>query len=335
MSSPALGRESAPVSVIRPTLGRRLRLHQTTIGIFVVAVLLYLVTLIFVPGFTTLTHFFDTLQLAAFLGIIAAGEGIVILTSGIDLSTASVITAIAILESSLFATSGLPALVVVAIGLGAAAGIGLVNGVGVAWFRIPPLVMTLASGSVIQGFYLVATGGSPTSGTSTLLVTIANKDIGAGLTGSVIVWLVVIILMLLLLNATRIGRYVYGTGTNVKAAQLAGVPVARVIAFAYSISGLAAGITGTLLLGWTGISFTTMGDPYLLPAIAAVVLGGASILGGRGNIIGIALGAFLITILESLLAVAHAGPDVREMLEGIILLLVVVLYNLRSAFATR
>ncbi len=325
---------SEPVTS-RPTWRDWIRVNQTTFGVFVVAALVYVVTLAVVPGFISLNHFFYTLQLAGFLGIVATGEAIVILTSGIDLSVASVITAVAVVVSTLFAETSLPTGVALAIGLGLGAGIGLVNGIGVTWFKIPPLVMTLASGSVVGGIDLVETQGSPNSGTSATLDAISNHNLGEGLTGTVIIWLVVIGFALWLLMGTRMGRYIYAIGTNVRAAQLSGVPLRRVTVLAYVISGITAGITGCLLLGYTGISFLTMGDPYLLPAIAAVVLGGTSILGGKGGAVGTALGAFLLTAIESLLTVERVSQASREMLEGAILLVVVVLYNYRSVFSSR
>lgn len=122
----------------------------------------------------------------------------------------------------------------------------------------------------------------------------------------------------------------YRNQTREKVARLTGVPVKGITVVAYMLSGLCAGLTGTLLLGYTGIAVSTMGDAYQLPAIAAVVLGGASILGGKGNVIGTALGAFLFTVVISLLTVVHIGEADRLMLQGAILLGVVVLYNLQS-----
>jgi ribose transport system permease protein len=291
--------------------------------------------MVLIPGFASLSHLLYTMQLAGFLGIAAAGEFLVILTAGIDLSIASVISAIAILVSTMFAQSNLPLPVVIGIGLLVAAAIGTINGIGVAVFKIPPLVMTLAVGSIVEGVQLVVTNGSPNSGTSALLTAIANKNLGSGLTGTVIVWLLVLGSVAWLLNSTRSGRYFYAIGTNMKVASLSGVPVRRATILAYLLSGLLAGVTGCLLLGYTGIAISTMGDAYMLPTIAAVVLGGASILGGKGGSVGTALGAFLFTVVAGLLTVVQISAADREILEGVILLVVVVLYNLRALSFSR
>jgi ribose transport system permease protein len=327
------GTPTTPVA-LQPTWRDWLRYYKTTLTVLVVSIVIYLATLLVIPGFATLSHFLYSLQLAGFLGIVAAGEAIVILTSGIDLSIAYIISGVAILVSSLLAQGHLPIPVIIVIGLIVAAVIGAINGIGVAVFRIPSLVMTLAVGSIIEGIQLIATGGSPKSGSPALLVAIANKNLGQGLTGTVIVWFIVVIVIIWLLNLTRAGRQLYAVGTNERVAQLSGVSVVRVTILAYIISGLTAGIAGCLLLGYTGISISTMGESYLLPAVAAVVLGGASILGGKGGAVGTALGAFLLTVVVSLLTVIQLSPADRETLQGVILLVVVILYNLRSAFST-
>jgi ribose transport system permease protein len=326
--TPATAEIQAESTVLRPTWRDQLRYRRTTLAVLAAAMLVYLTSVVIVPEFATVAHLSDTLQIAGFLGIVAVGEGIVILGSGIDLSVAYVVTGVGVLASSLTA-AGAPAAVVLLAGLGAGVMVGLVNGIGVTRFKIPPLVMTLAMGNVIQGIVLVATNGSPNSGSPSILVSIANHNLGGGLTGTVVVWAVLAVAAAGFLGATRSGRYLYALGTNTRVAQLSGVPVARVSISTYMISGFTAAVGGCLLLGYTGISSATMGDAYLLPAIAAVVLGGTSILGGRGTSFGTALGAFLLTVIESLLTVLKVSQAGREMLEGAILLIVVVLYNAR------
>lgn len=313
-----------------PTLRDWVRHYGTTLGVLAATMVVYGSTMVLIGGFATLPHLLYTMQLAAFLGVAAVGEFIVILTGGIDLSTANVISATAILLSTLFALTTLPMPLIIVIGLLVAAAIGAINGIGVALFKIPPLVMTLAVGGIVQGVQLVATSGSPRSGTSPILAAIVNKNLWNGLTGTVLVWLFIIIAIALFLHTTRWGRYLYAIGTNVKVAQLSGVPVVKVTILAYILSGLMAGLAGCLLLGYTGIAISTMGDAYLLPAIAAVVLGGASILGGRGGSLGTALGAFLFTVVIGLLRVLQLEEADRQILQGAILLIVVIVYNLRA-----
>lgn len=318
----------APPS-LRPTWRDRVRYSWSTGAVLGAAVLVYLVTVVVVPEFASSGHLADTLELASVLGVVAVGAGLVILTAGIDLSIANVMTGVGVLASSL-AASGVPSGLVVAISLLAGAVLGAANGVGVAVLGIPALVMTLASGSVVQGVQLVATNGTPRSASPEVLQSLANNKVLLGLTGSVVVWFVLVALAAGLLVVTATGRGIYAIGTNPRAAELSGVPVRRVTIIAYALSGLTAAIGGLLLLGYTGIASSTMGDAYLLPAIAAVVLGGTSILGGRGTALGVAFGVFLLTVIQSLLTVLNVSEAGREMLQGAILLAVVILYNLRA-----
>jgi ribose transport system permease protein len=142
------------------------------------------------------------------------------------------------------------------------------------------------------------------------------------------VWVLLAAACAFFLSRTRVGRYLYSLGTNPVAARLSGVPVRAVTAGTYVVSGLTAAVAGCLLLGFTGVASTTMGDAYQLPAIAAVVIGGTNILGGRGTAFGVALGAFILTVIQNLLAVVNVAEAGREVLEGGVLLAVIVLYNL-------
>lgn len=325
---------TVPRPLLRPTWRDRVRHSWSTGAVFAAAVLVYFVTVVVVPEFANAGHLADTLELASVLGVVAVGAGVVILTAGIDLSIANVMTGVGVLASSLTASGTAPVPTIV-ISLLAGVAVGVVNGVGVGVLRIPPLVMTLASGSIVQGAQLVATNGTPQSASPRALESLANDKVLIGLTGSVVVWFVLIALAVALLTATATGRGVYAIGTNPRAAELAGIPVRRVTIIAYAFSGLTAAVGGLLLLGYTGIASSTMGDAYLLPAIAAVVLGGTSILGGRGTALGVAFGVFLFTVIESLLTVLKVGEASREMLEGAILLGVVILYNLRATGVSR
>lgn len=316
----------AKTANLRPTWRDQLRYRRTTLGVLAASALVYLASVVAVPQFATIVHLSDTLQIAGFLGVVAIGEGVVILGAGIDLSIGYVMTGSAVLVSSL-AAAGFPSLIDLLAGLGAGVLAGLINGIGVTKFKISPLVMTLAVGNIVQGIVLVETNGSPKSGSPGILTAIANHNLGGDLTWTVIVWLVLAVAAACFLGMTRTGRYLYAIGTNTRAAELSGVPVARVSVATYMISGFTAAVAGCLLLGYTGISSATMGNTYMLPAIAAVVLGGTSILGGRGTSAGIALGAFLLTVIESLLTVVNVSQAGREMLEGAILLLVIVLYS--------
>jgi ribose transport system permease protein len=206
-----------------------------------------------------------------------------------------------------------------------AAIVGVANGVGVVTLRLPPLVMTLASMSVIQGGLLVYNAGKPVSGQSDFLNTWALGEYWRIPTPAYVT-VGVVILTVFLLHGTAYGRAIYAIGNNPRAALLSGVPIGLVQVGTYALCSVFAGITGLLLLGRTGYSSKTMGDPYLLSTIAAVVIGGTSILGGRGKIIGTIGGALVLTILVNLLTVENIPEAGRMVIQGGLILVLLIAY---------
>ena len=169
--------------------------------------------------------------------------------------------------------------------------IGLVNGLGVAYLRIPSMIVTLATNAVAQGLMVVYTGGfSPRDSASPVMRYIATGFAIPGLPNAVLCWAVVGMATTILLTRTTFGRAIYGIGNRERAAYLSGVDTRRVVMTVFAISGGASALGGVLLAGYASKAAQSMGDAYLLPAIAAVVLGGTSILGGRGTYLGTVAG---------------------------------------------
>ena len=280
------------------------------------------------PGFASVDSLRDQLRLASFLGVAAAAQTILILTGGIDISIAWNLNFSAILMTQIAATHNDARSVAPAIGaaLTAATAIGLLNGLGVAYLRIPPLVMTLGTNTALIGLTLVYTNGTP-QGTSPRLVSQIVNGRVLGIPWAVIVWLVVSVVVLFLLKCTVFGRHLYAIGNNARAAYLSGVPVRGVLVAAYVIAGFLAGITGLLLTGYSNQSYLRMGDPFVLPAIAAVVIGGTSILGGSGGYVGTILGVIIVRLLLSVLSVENRGQADQEILFGTVVLLMLLLYG--------
>lgn len=296
-----------------------------------IIIVLVVVTDIRHPGFASLNNLRDQLRLASFLGVAAAAQTVLILTGGIDLSIAWNLNFAAILMTQLAANqndadSVVPAIVAA---LGAATAVGLLNGLGVAFLRIPPLVMTLGTNTALIGLTLVYTNGTP-QGTSPDFISTAVNGRILGIPWAVIIWLVVSVFMIFLLKRTTFGRYLYAIGNNARAAYLSGVPVRSVLVSSYMLAGFLAGITGFLLTGYSNQSYLRMGDPFLLPSIAAVVIGGTSILGGSGGYIGTILGAIIVRLLLSVLSVENRGQADQEILFGTVVLLMLLLYGRES-----
>ena len=271
------------------------------------------------PGFGAFGHLRYLVELGAVVGLAAIGQTFVVIAGGIDLSVGAIITVSAVgapLVALAFDESGAFAALIT---LAAATVIGVLNGLGVAFLRAHPMIMTLAMATFLQGLLILLAGGSAISAQSPLLEWLGSARPG-GVPAGVLVWAVASVLSLLALHATPFGARVFALGANSLAATLSGVNVAATTVAVYAISGLTAGMTGLLLLGMNGQGYVGIGDPYLLSSIAAVVLGGTSILGGSGTYAGSIPGAVLLVTITGLITVVNASPGWRSILFGSLIL---------------
>ncbi len=300
------------------------------LGTLFVVVLLLLTGQALAPGFISVPNVMQMMALSAFLGIVAFGETVVILTGGIDLSVAWVVTGAGVVFTSLAAGTNAHLAPALAAALGVGLVAGLANGVGIARFGISPIVMTLGMNNVVQGFALLYTQGTPTGRAAPAINTIATGRIGE-VPVILIFWIVLAILVIAGLRFTSGGRRLYGVGENPLASQICGVRGDRVTIIAYAISGLAAALTGVLFAGFSGASFLGMGDQFLLPSIAAVVLGGTSILGGSGGYAGTIAGALFLTVLSTVLSIGNISAGAREIVNGAVIIAAILLHKLARA----
>jgi ribose transport system permease protein len=272
-----------------------------------------------VPRFLTTGHLTSMSITAAYVGIIAIGQTLVLLLGGIDLSVPYTINMAAIILVQLQA-SGYSASSDFAIVLLFGIGVGLANGVGVAVLDISPLVMTLGMNSILQGAALIYSKGNPLGALPEFVTTLST-----GLTGGwpnvVLLWTALGLVVTLILVFTRFGRNIYSIGSNRRASELSGLAVKRTIVAAYTISGLAAALAGVLLAGYTGQAYLGMGDSYLLVSIAVVVIGGTSIFGGKGSYVQTVAGVLMITVITSALVTVGVTEAERDVLYGGIILL--------------
>jgi ribose transport system permease protein len=214
------------------------------------------------------------------------------------------------------------------VGIACGVGLGLVSGCCVAFLRIPSMIVTLAVNAVAQGLMVVHTGGfSPQDASSPAMRFIATGDSLFGIPNALLVWAVVGGAAVFLLGRTTFGRCVYAIGNRERAAYLSGARARLVVMTAFAISGGLSAFGGVLLAGYASKAAQAMGDPYLLPAIAAVVLGGTSILGGRGSYLGTVAGVILITLLQSILSVMQIEEFGRHMIYGGVIIVMLLLYG--------
>ena len=305
-----------------------LRRNSSIVLAFVLAGVLFVAGTIQTTGFASYEHTRTVLITASFVGLVGFGQTLCMLTGGIDLSIPSNLAGAAVLTAFLAngSSAGLVWIVPMVIGLGMV--VGLINGLGVAYAGVPPIIMTLGMNSAIQGLLLIYTNGGLASAAPPALVNFVDGNT-LGLSTMLLIWIGVTFVATVVLSLSSFGRKLYAVGTNVRAALLAGVRVRRVLVVPYVVSGASAALTGVLLLGFLGQAFVNMGDEYLFSSAVAVAVGGASILGGKGHYIGTVAGAIILTLIAANLNLLSLGESAIDISYGVILLATVYLATVR------
>lgn len=329
MSDTTMGRLADRLAGRMPRFIRRV---EPAVAIsFACIILLLLFGSLYSPAFLSAEYLLQQLKVASFLGVIATGMMLVILLGQIDLSVPWVVAVGAMMACA--ATAYGPVVTALAVPIGILCGIliGLINGIGVAYLRIPSMIVTLATNAVAQGLMVVYTGGfSPRDFATEEMRYLATGALIPGVPNAPVIWAIVGAGMVFVLTRTSFGRAVYGIGNRESAAYLSGVNTRRVVMIAFATAGALNAFGGVLLAGYASKAAQGMGDAYLLPAIAAVVLGGTSILGGRGSYLGTVAGVILITLLQSILSVMQMPEAGRQIIYGVVIIGMLLLYG-RSA----
>jgi len=279
-------------------------------------------------SFLSPEYLLQQLKVASFLGVIATGTMIVILLGQIDLSVPWVVAVGGMMATAATGWGTFGEAMAIPVGIACGVALGMVSGFGVAFLRIPSMVVTLAVNAVAQGLMVVHTGGfSPQEASSPAMRFIATGHSLFGIPNALLVWAAIGVAAVFLLKHTTFGRTVYAIGNRERAAYLSGARTRMVVMAAFALSGGLSAFGGVLLAGYASKAAQAMGDPYLLPAIAAVVLGGTSILGGRGSYFGTVAGVILITLLQSILSVMQMEEFGRHVIYGIVIIAMLLIYG--------
>jgi ribose transport system permease protein len=313
----------------RPSRARaaaQLLLDHPLIMLAVILVLLLIASEIASPGYLSDQRIGSILRFSAPLAFLAAGQTLVMLTAGIDLSVAATATAAAYIMAGQ-ASRGTGAALAIALLVGLV--IGLVNGIGVGVFRVQPLIMTLGMAGIVSGLLTVS---AQSFVTGVPLVPDLVRDLASGnligevIPNSLLLWGPIAALILLGLRYSGYGRMLYAVGDNPIACRLAGVRVWQVLLVTYVLCAMLAAIGGVLYVGLTNAADLQLASPYLLPSVAAVVIGGTSIFGGIGGYSGTIMGAIILVVLDSLLTLLDATQAFKQILYGLIILALAWLY---------
>lgn len=298
-------------------------------GAIAIAVLLFVLGALLLPGYASAFSIRAMLVLACLLAVACVGQTLTIIIGGIDLSIPFVIGFANVVAAQLYG-DGMNFVVVCAIVGVLALGIGALNGLISAGLGLHPLIVTLGVGTIVQGAVLVWTRGFP-SGSAPDAVT-KFVSIGGSVGPIPVPWLVpsfivLSALIILVLNRTPYGRRLFALGSNPRAAALALVSPLRMWVVTYAISAFFAAVAGVLLLGFTGSAYGDVGQPYLFQTIAAVVIGGTALVGGRGSFLGTVAGAIVLTQINTLLIGLGLQPSLVQAALGLIIIVLVSLYG--------
>lgn len=305
---------------------RVLARHRAIALAYALTALLFVITTIISPGFAGANNLAAVATQSSFIALVGLGQTFVIIGGGIDLSIPSVLTGSAVLTTVLSHGSNGPLLWVIPLILAFGVIVGLINGAGVAFIGVSPIVMTLGLQGILQGALLIYTKGTGGSQAPPAIAWISTHKVG-GIPVEVMIWVALAALAALILTRTTYGRRLYALGTSATVAEFSGVNTRHVTVLSYVISALAGVVAGILIAGYIGQSYLSLGDVYLFSSIAAVAIGGASILGGSGHYMGTVAGALTLTILAALLNILNFKPAVLQIAYGAVILVTVALAN--------
>lgn len=295
-------------------------------AVWIAVIVLYVIAGLISPAMFQVSQVINILQVASFLGVIALGQVIVVLTGGIDLSQAGVVTMTNILATSIMVgqPDNIPLAVLACFAVAVLSG--LVSGLIIAVLDITPLVTTLSMNSILFGAALVYTGGAPFGEAAQAFEVVGTGRL-LGVPAPTLIWGALAGLLFYLTRRTIFGRWLYATGANRDAARMMAVPVERVTVSAYVLSSLMAMVGGLLLTAYVGSPSLGIGNQFLFTSVAAVVVGGAALTGGVGGIIATVGGAIFITELASFTNIVRVTTGTQYVLQGTLIILSVVLYR--------
>jgi ribose/xylose/arabinose/galactoside ABC-type transport system permease subunit len=310
----------------------RLRLAALTrgwerVGVLAALVLLVIAASFLSPRFFTVPNLLNVLRQVSIVGILATGMTFVILTRGIDLSVGSILGIAVVLFAGSMDSRGMA--FAIPLGLGAATLAGLVNGVGIAYAGLPAFIMTLGMLSFVRGLAFIDTGGTPIPIISDNFYALGNGYL-FGVPIPALIFIAGLLVSGFILGLTPFGRSVYAIGSNEEAARLSGVPVRLYKTIVYMISGLMSGVAGLVYASQLSIGTPIAGQGYELDAIAAVVVGGTSLFGGKGSVAGSFLGTLIIGVLANILNLTGVDPFVQQLFKGALIIVAVFIMSRRT-----
>lgn len=290
-------------------------------GVLVVFVLLFAVSCMLSDRFLQTSNLFNILRQISTFGILSVGMTFVIVSGGIDLSVGSIIALVCVITANMVNDHGIIPAILVALLVGAL--VGLINGVGIAYGKLQPFIMTPGTMYMASGAASIYTNGTPISIKGNFSK-IGNSMLFNTIPLPAIYFIVILIAAYLVMRNTRFGRHVYSIGSNKEATRLAGVDVKKVTLSVYILSGVLAAVTGIIFAAQMASGSPVAGEGYEMNAITAAVVGGTSMSGGKGNLLGTFLGAVIMGILSNIMNLCGVSSYWQTVLTGLILVVAIL-----------
>lgn len=304
---------------------------KQNVGVFVAFLIVFIIASIVSSKFLTFNNQMIILRTVSTTALCAFGMTFVVLTGGIDLSVGSFMSLSGCLTTILISWYNIPSVAAVALSLLIGIIFGAVNGAVITKLDMPPFIVTLATMNIMRGISYTITGGRPVSVTSDPFF----ANIGTGYIGAVPIAafyvLVAFLILWMLLNRTKFGRHIYAVGGNLKAAVYSGINTDKTIFFAYVLTGVLSAFGGIILVSRLNSGQPTIGEGAELDAIAACIVGGASLSGGEGTLTGTLVGAVLMGVISNILNLVGVNSFVQLIIKGIIIIFSVYINTLRKA----
>lgn len=297
--------------------------------IFAIFILFCVVLSIVAPNFLTGRNIYNVVRQFSMITIVAVGMTFVIITGGIDLSVGGIVAFVGVSIAWLIVRVSLPIWLAVLIGIALGSLLGYLNSLLIVRINLPPFIATLGMMQVSRGLVLALTKGYPIRPFPEKFLMFGHGDI-AGIPIPVIIMVLVIILAHLFLSKTTMGRYIYYVGSNKEAAELSGIKVRKVLCIAYILAGFMSAIAAIILTARLSSAQSNMGEGWELDAIAAVVIGGASLSGGEGSIIGTLIGAALMGVIRNALILLHVSAYWQTVVIGCVIIAAVTIDQMRQ-----
>jgi ribose transport system permease protein len=305
---------------------------------FLLIALLILFTLAGEGRFMTISNMLNVSRQATYLAILTAGQMLTILCAGFDLSVGSSVALTSVVTSMsmvVFPSPTMAMIVGILAGIATATLIGVANGLTIAVFRVSPFVVTLGMMSAAQGLALLLSKGVPIFNLPPYFNRILGIGKIAGIPIPILIALFIVIVIYILLNRTRTGRYFYAIGGNVEAARLSGIAIRKYTLLAYVLCGTLTGITGVMLTARVASGEPNLGAALPLESIAAAVIGGVSLRGGEGGVIGAIFGAILIVLIRNGMDLMNISSYLQMVVMGMLLIFAVVMDHFRLSIKGR